>query len=69
MTEGLGVAVVDEGSDVSVGDTDGGYIERGEIVLLLAAMGVGVGMPVVSSAQFLLVGPEHERKLNERHGF
>ena len=37
MVEGLGVMVVDEGSDdVSVGSTDGGCIECGEIVLLLA---------------------------------
>ena len=70
MDVGLGVTVVDEGSDdVSVGSTDGGCIECGEIVLLLAAVEVGVGKLVASSGQLLLVGPEHERIPNERHGF
>ena len=59
MDEGLGVTVV----------TDGGRIECGEIVLLLAAVEVGCGMLVASSAQLLLVGTEHERIPNERHGF
>ena len=33
---------------------------------VLVVMEVGVGMPVTSSAQLLLVGAEHERIPNER---
>ena len=62
------------GSGGGVGMVDGsggGWV--GEVVdsvmTVLAAMEVGGGMPVTSSGQLLLVGPEHERIANERHAF
>ena len=70
MVEGSNDGVVVEGSDavsvegcddVPVGDTDGVSCELVMILLLLAAVEVGDGMPVASPVQLLLVGPVHER--------